>query len=104
MPTPHEDRRIGEHDWHSADYVNFWITRDNSILVEGLHQGDRVTLAPEHGTPVEAVADASGRAQLALALPQAKGEGTLTIQTGGSLRRFPRLLYAGGDVYRRMGH
>jgi len=30
MPTPHEDRRIGEHDWHSADYVNFWITRDKS--------------------------------------------------------------------------
>jgi ubiquinone/menaquinone biosynthesis C-methylase UbiE len=30
MPTPHEDRPIGEHDWHSADYVDFWITRDKS--------------------------------------------------------------------------
>jgi ubiquinone/menaquinone biosynthesis C-methylase UbiE len=30
MPTLHEDRSIGEHDWHSADYVDFWITRDKS--------------------------------------------------------------------------
>jgi ubiquinone/menaquinone biosynthesis C-methylase UbiE len=30
MPTRHEDRPISEHDWHSADYVDFWITRDQS--------------------------------------------------------------------------
>ena len=30
MPTPHEDRSIGEHDWHSGDYVDWWITRDQS--------------------------------------------------------------------------
>jgi len=30
MPTPHEDRPIGEHDWHSSDYVDYWITRDKS--------------------------------------------------------------------------
>ena len=25
-----EDRAIGEHDWHSADYVRWWINRDLS--------------------------------------------------------------------------
>ena len=25
-----EDRPIGEHDWHSTDYVDYWITRDLS--------------------------------------------------------------------------
>lgn len=30
MQTSHEDRPIGEHDWHSTDYVDFWITRDLS--------------------------------------------------------------------------
>jgi ubiquinone/menaquinone biosynthesis C-methylase UbiE len=24
------DRAIGEHDWHSSDYVDYWITRDKS--------------------------------------------------------------------------
>jgi SAM-dependent methyltransferase len=25
-----EDRAIGEHDWHSSNYVDWWITRDKS--------------------------------------------------------------------------
>ena len=28
------DRAIGEHDWHSVDYVDWWITRDKSRDVE----------------------------------------------------------------------
>lgn len=85
---------------YQSGFQDFWITSNDAILVEGLHQGDLVTLTPEHGTPVGAVADASGEAELALSAPQAKGEGTLTIQDGGTLRRFPGLLYAGGDIYR----
>jgi hypothetical protein len=85
---------------YQSRFQDFWITRDDSILIEGLHKGDVVTLAPGHGAVVRAVADASGQAWLALALPQSKGEGTLTIHAQGSLRRFPGLVYAGGDVYR----
>ncbi len=86
-----------------ARFQDFWITSDDSILVTGLGHGDRVTLAPAYGTPVRAFADASGQARLSLAPPQAKGNGTLTILSGGSLRRFPELFYAGGDVYRIRG-
>jgi hypothetical protein len=85
---------------YEARFQDFWITRGDSILVDGLRQGDRVTLAPAEGDPVGALADASGQALLALAPPQAKGDGTLAILSGGSVRRFPDLPYAGGDVYR----
>lgn len=85
---------------YRARFQDFWITSDDSILVIGLDQGDRVTLAPATGTPVRALADASGQARLSLAPPEAKGDGTLTILSGGSLWRFPELFYAGGDVYR----
>jgi len=88
---------------YHARFQDFWITSDDSILVTGLGQGDRVTLAPANGTPVRALADASGQARLSLAPPQAKGNGTLTILSGGSLRRFPELFYSGGDVYRIRG-
>jgi ubiquinone/menaquinone biosynthesis C-methylase UbiE len=30
MAATTEDRPIGEHDWHSTDYVDYWITRDLS--------------------------------------------------------------------------
>lgn len=30
MAATPENRPIGEHDWHSTDYVDFWITRDLS--------------------------------------------------------------------------
>jgi len=85
---------------YESRFQDFWIVRDDAIVVDGLHEGDRVTLAPAGGAPVQAVADASGRARLTLAPPQAKGTGTLTILSGASPRRFPGLLYAGGDVYR----
>jgi hypothetical protein len=85
---------------YEVRFQDFWITRGDSILVDGLRQGDRVTLAPAEGDPVGALADASGQALLALAPPQAKGDGTLAILSGGSVRRFPDLPYAGGDVYR----
>ena len=28
MVTTPEGRSIGEHDWHSSDYVDWWIHRD----------------------------------------------------------------------------
>jgi ubiquinone/menaquinone biosynthesis C-methylase UbiE len=28
MAAPTEDRPVGEHDWHSPEYVDWWITRD----------------------------------------------------------------------------
>ncbi|MGH7090168.1 MAG: class I SAM-dependent methyltransferase [Stellaceae bacterium] len=28
MPQTREDRAIGEHDWHSQDYVSWWVGRD----------------------------------------------------------------------------
>jgi hypothetical protein len=88
---------------YQSRFQDFWITSDDSILIDGLHQGDRVTLAPAEGAPVEAIANAAGEAKLALAPPEAKGTGTLTIFGAGSPRRFPGLLYAGGDVYRLSG-
>ena len=88
---------------YESRFQDFWITSDDSILVNGLHQGELVTLTPANGAPVRALADASGQARLLLALPEAEGRGTLTILSGGSLRRFPGLLYAGGDVYRVRG-
>jgi len=30
MAATTENRSIGEHDWHSSDYVDWWITRDKS--------------------------------------------------------------------------
>jgi ubiquinone/menaquinone biosynthesis C-methylase UbiE len=30
MPEATRDRGIGEHEWHSADYVDWWIARDQS--------------------------------------------------------------------------
>jgi SAM-dependent methyltransferase len=30
MAATPENRAIGEHDWHSSDYVDYWITRDKS--------------------------------------------------------------------------
>lgn len=30
MAATPENRSIGEHDWHSSDYVDYWITRDKS--------------------------------------------------------------------------
>jgi SAM-dependent methyltransferase len=30
MTTTTTDRSTGEHDWHSSDYVDWWITRDQS--------------------------------------------------------------------------
>jgi ubiquinone/menaquinone biosynthesis C-methylase UbiE len=30
MQTAADQRPVGEHDWHSSDYVDFWITRDKS--------------------------------------------------------------------------
>jgi SAM-dependent methyltransferase len=30
MAATPENRPIGEHDWHSSDYVDYWITRDKS--------------------------------------------------------------------------
>lgn len=30
MAATPENRAIGEHDWHSSDYVDWWITRDQS--------------------------------------------------------------------------
>lgn len=30
MPRTTRDRSIGEHEWHSADYVDWWISRDQS--------------------------------------------------------------------------
>jgi hypothetical protein len=85
---------------YRARFQDLWITSDDSILLTGLDQGDRVTLAPTTGTPVRALADALGHARLSLAPPEAKGNGTLTILSGGSLWRFPELSYAGGDLYR----
>jgi len=85
---------------YESRFQDFWITSDDSILINGLDQGDLVTLAPATGAPVGALADASGHVRLGLAPPQAKGNGTLTIVSAGSQRRFAGLLYAGGDVYR----
>lgn len=86
---------------YQSRFQDFWITSDSSILVEGLHPGDRVALAPPKGaSAVAALADASGQARLQLPPPEAAGTGTLTIQSGTSLRHFPGLRYAGGDIYR----
>ena len=30
MAATTQDRSIGEHDWHSGEYVDWWITRDQS--------------------------------------------------------------------------
>ena len=30
MAVTNDGRPIGEHDWHSSDYVDWWITRDQS--------------------------------------------------------------------------
>ncbi len=87
---------------YQARFQDFWVTSDDSILVDGLHRGDEVRLVPANGTPVQARADALGQARLSLAPPQANGKGLLTIMSGGSLRRFPGLDYAGGDVYRML--
>jgi hypothetical protein len=88
---------------YQARFQDLWITAEDSILIEGLDRDDRVTLDPASGATVQARADPAGQARLQLWPPQARGEGTLTILSGGSLRRFPGLCYAGGDVYRVEG-
>jgi ubiquinone/menaquinone biosynthesis C-methylase UbiE len=34
MPATPDSRAIGEHEWHSPDYVDWWITRDQSRNAE----------------------------------------------------------------------
>lgn len=86
---------------YRTQFRDFWVAASDTITVAGLRRGDRVTLAPDGGTPVQAVAGAGDRARLVLPLPEAVGRGTFTI-AGPHVRRrrFARVAYAGGDVYR----
>ena len=84
---------------YETRFQDFWIAAGNAVAVDGLHRGDHVTLTPNGDTPVRAIANAAGRAQLLLPLSEAVGKGTLTIQGPHMRRRFAGVAFAGGDLY-----
>jgi hypothetical protein len=87
---------------YQALFQNFWVAASNTVTVNGLHPGDRLTLTPDGRAPIRAIADAAGHARLPVPIAHAVGTGTLTVasphQTGA--RTFAGLAYAGGDTYR----
>jgi len=80
-------------------FQQLWVTTGTDVRVGGLHPGDRVTLTPDGRPPVEAVADATGRARLALPVSEAVGTGTFTIEGARGERHFRGVAFAGGDVF-----
>jgi hypothetical protein len=85
---------------YQVRFQNLWVTADNTVTVDGLHPGDRVTLTPVGDPPVQALANGAGRAQLTLPPSEAVGTGTLAIDGPGVRRRFAGVRFAGGDVYK----
>ena len=83
-------------------FRNFWVAASDSVTIDGLSPGDRITLTPGGAAPIQAVADGSGQARLPLPLTHAVGTGTLTIYSPHmqQLRHFAGISYAGGDVFR----
>ena len=81
-------------------FQNLWIAADDSLTLEGLRAGDRVTLAEVGLPPLHAIAAAGGRARLVLPLNEGVGSGTITIDGPAVHRRFPDVRFAGGDVYK----
>ena len=79
-------------------FQDFSVASGTSVRIDGLHPGDRVSLAPKGGATVNAVANAKGEASLQLPLTAAVGNGTLTID-GSQSHRFKNVAFAGGDVY-----
>jgi hypothetical protein len=85
---------------YESRFQDFWVARSDTVQVQGVPPGARVSLRPDDQTRVSATADQTGTAQLKLRLPEARGTGTLTVVAHGTTRRFAGLHYAGGDVYR----
>jgi hypothetical protein len=81
-----------------ARFQHFSVASGTSVRIDGLHPGDRVSLAPKGDTTINAVANVKGEARLQLPLTAAVGKGTLTID-GPQSHRFKNVAFAGGDVY-----
>lgn len=80
---------------YRVGFQDLWIAAGRTLRVDGLHPGDRVTLTPNGGPSIRAVANAAGQAQLQLPVSEAVGTGTFTIMR----RHYTGVAFAGGDVY-----
>ncbi|HVH81473.1 MAG TPA: class I SAM-dependent methyltransferase [Stellaceae bacterium] len=61
MGSANEQRPIGEHDWHSSDYVDWWITRDVSRDAERRQRlGEMLRHAPVAQDAAVSVLDVGG--------------------------------------------
>jgi hypothetical protein len=85
---------------YRSSFQNFWVARDNSVTVSGLHPGEHVALAPAGSSVVRGVASSIGQARLPLPITVARGTGVLTVQSSSGHRRFGPIAYSGGDTYR----
>jgi hypothetical protein len=85
---------------YQTRFQDFWVARSDAVQVVGLHPGTHVTLTPNGGASVQAVASAAGQVQLVLPLTKAVGRGTLVVDSSARKRQFEGIPFAGGDVYR----
>lgn len=93
------------HTPYVATFQDFWVTRDNTVQVQGLPAGAAVDLTATGGKQLAtATADQSGTAVLTVPPYAAKGSGVVTItRPGGSPQRLGPFDYAGGDIFRLSG-
>lgn len=87
---------------YSSVFTNFWVTRDDSIVLEGLPEGTVATLAGQGQVLATGTVGADGRVRLTPPLPYARGKGDLRVRLPGKgtdRTVAADLPYAGGDVY-----
>jgi hypothetical protein len=79
-----------------SNFKDFWVAHVAPVTVTGLVPGSHVSLRTAERV-VTATANRAGYALLEVPPPVLVGTGTLTITTGGHVRSFTHLAYAGGD-------
>lgn len=90
---------------YQTRFQQLWVAASNTVTINGVTPGDRITLTPDGAAPIPAVADAAGQARVALPLSHAIAKGTITIDRPHARRTqtFAGIAFAGGDVYRLKG-
>ena len=83
---------------YESTFQDFWVAGSDSLTVEGLAAGARLTLTRDEGPPVVSRAGADGTATLRLGVDRARGRGTLRI--AGKKDALGPFDFAGGDVLR----
>jgi hypothetical protein len=87
---------------YSATFTDYWVSKDASIIVQGLRPDERVCFVQADGHRCDSVASATGEARLVLRMPVVRGRGSLNLFERPDPVVFGPFNYAGGDGYRIM--